>query len=445
MYDLIVLGGGPGGYVAAERAGEAGLKVLLVEKSHLGGVCLNEGCIPTKTLLNAAKNYVHAKEGEFFGVTAKEVTFSLTKAMEWKQKVMETLRKGIAGKMKSHHVEVVNGNGELLKGNKVKVGDKTYESKNVIIATGSSPFVPPIPGHDLPHVLTSTGILNITALPKKLAVIGGGVIGMEFASFFDSLGIEVHVFEMLPKIIPFMDGELSKVLMKELKNTTVHLSTKVESISKDKVNFSKDGKAGSVEADMVLMSVGRRPNVKGCGFEAIGLDMDNRGIVVDEQMRTNLPGVYAIGDVNGRSLLAHSASRMGEVAVNIILGKKDRMRYGAIPWVVYSLPELAGCGMTEDMLKEKNIPYKKASMPLRASGRYMAENGLAAPGICKVLAHAETDVLLGVHMVGGACSEMIYGVGVMLETELRVQDIKEIVFPHPTVAEIIKDTLWELK
>ena len=242
-----------------------------------------------------------------------------------------------------------------------------------------------------------------------------------------------------------MDGELSKVLMKELKNTKVHLSTKVESISKDKVNFTKDGQAGSVEADMVLMSVGRRPNVKGCGFETLGLDMNNSGIVVDEQMRTNLPGVFAIGDVNGRSLLAHSASRMGEVAVNTILGKKDRMRYGAIPWVVYSLPELAGCGMTEDMLKEKNIPFKKASLPLRASGRYMAENGLAAPGICKVLAHAETGVLLGVHMVGGACSEMIYGVSVMLETELRVQDIKEIVFPHPTVAEIIKDTLWELK
>ena len=444
MHDLVIIGAGPGGYVAAERAGEMGKSVLLIEKAHLGGVCLNEGCIPTKTLLNSAKNYLHALEAGQFGVNVSGVDFDLAKAMTWKMEVIQKLRKGVAFTLKKSHVEVLEGEAEMVAPNKVKVGEEIYEGKNVMIATGSSPSMPPIPGADNPAVLTSTGILEIEKMPEKLIVIGGGVIGIEFASFFESFGVETHVIEMMPEIIPFMDPEMAPVIRKAMKNTTFHLEARVESIEGNQVTFSKDGKQETLAADIVLMAVGRSPNLAGMGFENIGLDFDRQGIKVDEQMRTNLPNVYAVGDVTGKSLLAHSASRMGEVAVNAMFGRRDRMRYNAIPWVTYGIPEAAGCGMTETEAKEKGIAVKTATLPLSFNGRFLAENGASAPGVCKVVVDEKTDVLLGVHMIGACCSEMIWGASAMLESELRVQDIKEIVFPHPTISEIIKDTVFTL-
>ncbi len=444
MYDVIVIGGGPGGYLAAERAGARGKKVLLVEKDSLGGVCLNVGCIPTKTLLNAAKNYVHGVEAAQFGVHFDNPRFVLSEAMEWKAKVVKTLVKGVEYQMKAHHVEVVKGEARMVKPRTVSVAGAEYEGQSIIIATGSSTFIPPIPGVESKHVLTSTEVLSLKEMPKKLIVIGGGVIGIEFASFFSSLGVDVHVIEMLPEIIPLMDPEFSKEMRRALKGIAFHLSSKVESIKDDAVTFTCDGKTETLSGDVILMSVGRRPNVRGLGFEEVGLDVTPKGVNVNERMETNLPGVYAVGDVTGRSLLAHSAYRMAEVAVNNICGQKDRMRYHAIPWVVYSMPEASGCGLTESDAKRAGRKIKTATLQMRANGRFIAENA-NAPGFCKVIADADTDVLLGVHLIGASNSEMIYGIAAMLEAELRVKEIKEIVFPHPTVSEIIKDALWELK
>jgi len=442
IYDVIIAGAGPGGYVAAERAGAKGKSVLLIEKAYLGGVCTNEGCIPTKSLLNAAKQYVHSVEAKKFGVHVDGVQFHLGEAMAWKQDVIETLRKGIAYLMKKHGVEVLTGEAEFLDRQRVRVKNAVYQGRNVIIATGSSAAVPPIPGASSPHVMTNREILHITELPKKLVIIGGGYIGMEFASFFSHVGVDVHVVEMMDEIVPMMDREFAKILRKAMSNATYHLGAKVEKIDDGRVFFSVGGKTASLQADSVLMSVGRRPNVQ--GLEHLGLDIRPQGIKVNEQMQTNLPGVYAIGDVNGESLLAHSASRMGEVAVNTICGQPDRMRYHAIPWVVYTLPEVAGCGLTEQDARQQGLPVKTATVQMRANGRFLAEYGKRSPGVCKVVVDAETNIVKGVHLLGATSSEMIYGVAAMLEAELRVQDIQEIIFPHPTVSEIIKDAFWEL-
>lgn len=442
QYDIIIVGAGPGGYIAAERAGARGKSVLLIEKSHLGGVCTNEGCIPTKSLLNAAKQYVHGLEAEKFGVHFDSARFELKEAMAWKQEVIETLRKGIAYLMKKNKVDVINGEAEFPDRHTVRVNGQRYQGQHLIVATGSSAAVPPIPGVDSPSVLTNREILQIDTLPKKLTIIGGGYIGMEFASFFSSVGVDVHVVEMMDEIVPMMDAEFAKILRKTLPKVSFHLGAKVESINNTTVVFSTADKKGAVQADLILMSVGRRPNVH--GLEGLGLDIRRQGIKVNEKMQTNLPGVYAIGDVNGESLLAHSASRMAEVAVNTICEQPDHMRYHAIPWVVYTLPEVAGCGLTEQEARQQGINVQTASMQMRANGRFLAEYGKQAPGLCKIVVDADTNILKGVHLLGAASSEMIYGVAAMIEAELRVQDIQEIIFPHPTVSEIIKDTLWEL-
>ena len=445
-FDIIIIGAGPGGYVMAERAGHLGKKVLLIEKEYLGGVCLNWGCIPTKTLLNSAKHYVHAKEAPEFGVTTGEITFDLAKAMAWKKEVIETLRGGIGFMMKKNKVTVVNGSAKLLGSRKVQVGDRIYEGTDVVIATGSSPFVPPIPGADQLHVMTSTDILNIDAMPETLTVIGGGVIGIEFASFFSSLGVKVDVIEMLDEIIPFMDRGQAKEFRKALKGkVNFNLGCKVTAIDGHTVKYTtKEGEGKSIQADIVLMSVGRVPNLAGMGLEEARLDFDRRGIKVDEQMRTNLPNVYAIGDVTGLSQLAHSATRMGEVALNTICGQPDRFRRNAIPWAVYSMPEVAGCGLTEEQAQAAGHKVETASLPLMMSGRFLAENGKKGPGSIKVVKDAETDVLLGVHMVGAGVSEMIYGAAVMIEAELRTKDVREIIFPHPTVGEVLRDVMFNL-
>ena len=444
-FDIIVIGAGPGGYVLAERAGHLGKKVLLIEKEHLGGVCLNWGCIPTKTLLNSAKHYLHAKEAPEFGVTTGEVRFDLSKAMAWKQEVIATLRAGIAFMMKKNKVTVVNGTAKLIESHKVQVGEKVYEGASVVIATGSSPFIPPIPGADQLHVMTSTDILEIDKLPETLTVIGGGVIGIEFASFFSSLGVKVDVIEMLDEIIPFMDRGQAKEFRRALKDkVNFNLGCKVTSIDGHDVKYTDaKGEAKSLQADIVLMSVGRVPNLENMGFEEAKLDFDRRGIKVDEQMRTNLPDVYAIGDVTGLSQLAHSATRMGEVVLNTICGQSDSFRRNAIPWAVYSMPEVAGCGMTEAEAQQAGYKTETASLPLTMSGRFLAENGKRGPGSVKVIKDADTDLLLGVHMVGAGVSEMIYGAAVMIESGMKVKDLQKVIFPHPTVGEVLRDTLFQ--
>ncbi len=443
IYDLIIIGAGPGGYLAAERAGALGKKVLLIEKDNrLGGVCLNRGCIPTKALLNSAKIFYSSKNSEHLGIKASGVEYNLTKAMQWKNKTVLTLTKGIEYQMKRFGVEVISGTASFQNKNSIAVNGKLYSAKNILIAAGSSPVKIPVPGIDNPFVLTSDQILNIEKLPQKLVIIGGGVIGIEFASYFSLLGISVTVIELLPEILPNFDKDIASIIRSSLKSCTFILDAKVISFEDNEVKYILNGKEQTCSTDMVLLAVGRTPNVSGLGLEKINLDFDKKGIKVNEQMQTNVPNVYAVGDVTGKSLLAHSAYRMGEVAVNNMFLKKDRMRYNAIPWVVYSYPELSGVGLTEEQAKKEGRNVKVKSLQLRANGRFLAEHG-NEKGICKVIVDAGTEVLLGLTILGGVSSEIVFGAAAMIEDEFRIKDIKEIIFPHPTVSEIIKDAVWE--
>lgn len=449
MHDLAIIGGGPAGYVAAERAAAKGLKVLLFEQKDLGGVCLNEGCIPTKTLLYSAKLYDNAKGGEKYGISAPEVTFDFGKMMRRKDKVVRKLVGGIGAKMKAHKVETINARAVIQRrsasGVEMEADGQVYTAKDVLICTGSEAVVPPIPGlrEAGEVVVTNREILVLKELPESLVVIGGGVIGTEFASFFSSLGTRVTVIEMLPEILTGMDPEMSTMLRKvlEKKGVDFHLKARVTAVNGGEVQFEQDGKTQSISGSKVLVSVGRRPNVSGIGLENIGVELFKGGIKVDACMRTNIPNVYAAGDVTGFSLLAHTASREGEVVVNNLTGRKDRMRYHAIPAVVYTNPEFSGVGLTEEAAKAKGIDYKVASLPMAYAGRFVAENE-GGSGLCKVLVGAVHNEVLGVHMLGNPSSEMIYGAAMAIEQEMTLKELEEVVFPHPTVSEIFKENLF---
>jgi dihydrolipoamide dehydrogenase len=456
MHDVIIIGGGPAGYLAAERLGSRGKSVLLVEKDALGGTCLNVGCIPTKSLLNSAKLYLHAREAGQFGVHAESASFNFGEMMAWKAKVVETLCAGVASQMKRHKVEVINGAGVLeVKGavRGVRSGGSFYEAKAVLAAAGSVPAMPPIPGaKDNPKVLDSTALLSVKEVPASLCVIGGGVIGIEFASLFSALGSKVSVIEMLDEIIPPMDKDQAPLMRRSLKDTSFHLGCKVTRIEGGAVFFTaKDGKEESEAADIILMAVGRRSETGSWGAAEAGVGVSAKGVTVDDRMRTSLPGVWAAGDVNGRSMLAHSAYRMAEVAVNDICAylegteSRDFMRYNAIPWAVYSIPEAAGAGMTEQEALAKGINIKKAAVPMAVSGRFIAENGIRAAGNVKVVADAGSGRILGVHIIGPYASEMIWGASALIENEMRIADVKEMIFPHPSVSEVIREAIWSFK
>ena len=404
MFDLIIIGGGPAGYVAAERAGHKGLSVVLFEKKSMGGVCLNEGCIPTKTMLYSAKTYENALHGDKYGVFGDNIRFDYGKIVARKNKVVRKLVAGVEGKMKVNHVTVVKGEamiqGRSPKGIEVTCNGETYLGTNLLICTGSEAFVPPIPGlaeaGDI--ILTNREILELKEQPKSLIVIGGGVIGMEFASFYNSLGTKVTIVEMLPEILGQNDFEISAMLrdMYSKKGIEYNLNAKVVKIDGNKVIFEKDGNTETIEGEKILVSVGRRPITTGFGLENLNVELFKGGIKTDEKMRTNVPNVFAAGDVTGFSLLAHTASREGEVVVNNLTGRNDVMRYNAIPGVVYTNPEVAGVGETEESAKAKGIAYKVAKLPMAYAGRFVAENEGGA-GLCKVLIGEKYGEVLGVH------------------------------------------------
>lgn len=449
MFDLMIIGGGPAGYVAAERAGSKGLKVVLFEKKTIGGVCLNEGCIPTKSLLYSAKIYEHAMEGDKFGIVAENVSFDYKKMVARKDKLVRKLVGGVKMKMKSNKVEVIEGEA-ILESSKegevvVSCNDEKYTGKNVLVCTGSQASVPPIPGLDEAGevVLTNREILKMKERPESLVVIGGGVIGMEFACFYQELGTEVTVIEMLPEILGGLDGEMSAMVRKHFdkKGITFHLESKVTKVEGNKVVFEKDGETQSVEGEKILLSVGRRPVTKGVGLENLGVELHKGGIKVDEKMRTNIPNVFAAGDVTGFSLLAHTASREGEVVVNNLTNEDDKMDYKAIPSVVYISPEVSGVGETEESAKEKGLNYKVAKLPMTYAGRFMIENERFS-GLCKVLIGEKYGEILGVHIFGNPSSEMIYGASMAIEQEMTLEEMKKIIFPHPTVSEAFKEVVF---
>jgi dihydrolipoamide dehydrogenase len=449
MFDIIIIGGGPAGYVAAERAGHKGMQVLLFEKKSMGGVCLNEGCIPTKTLLYSAKTYENALHGDKYGVYGENIRFDFGKIMARKNKVVRKLVAGVESKMKMHHVTVVKGSatiqGRSSEGIEVSCEGISYKAKNLLICTGSEAFVPPIPGlkESGDIILTNREILDLATQPTSLVIIGGGVIGMEFASFYNSLGTKVTVVEMLPEILGGLDFEISAMLrdIYSKKGIVFNLNAKVVQIDGNKVIFEKDGQTQTIEGDKILVSVGRRAVTQGFGLENLNVEMTRGGIKVDEKMRTNVPGVYAAGDVTGFSLLAHTASREGEVVINNLLGRNDIMRYNAIPGVVYTNPEVSGVGETEESAKAKGIKFKVAKLPMAYAGRFVAENEGGA-GICKVLIGEKYGEVIGVHMLGNPSSEMIYGACMAIEQEMTIEQLQEVVFPHPTVSEIFKETIF---
>ncbi len=453
MYDIIILGGGPAGYLAAERAGHGGLKTLLIEKRAVGGVCLNEGCVPSKTLLNSAKILDYAKHGESYGVTTTGASIDQKAVIARKNKVVRNLVAGIRGQLKASHVTLKEGFGQIVGREngivKVKVGDEVFEAPRLLVATGSEALVPPIPGAreglDAGYVLTNREILNLEVIPKTMVIVGGGVIGLEMASYFNSVGSRVTVIEMLDKIAGPTDREISAILQKnyEKKGVSFKLGCKVTGLPQGAVEFEENGQQQRIDAQYVLLSIGRRAVTTGFGLENLGVHVERGRIVVDDKGQTNVPGVYATGDVNGVWMLAHVAYRESEVVINNLLGKRDVMRYNAVPSVIYTNPEVGGVGETEESCKARGIEYKVASISMNYSGRYMAENA-AGDGICKVIVDPVRNRLIGCHLIGSYASEIIVAAAMLIETEMKIEDIKEFIFPHPTVCEIIREAIFQL-
>ena len=453
IFDVLVVGGGPGGYLCAERAAQNGLTAAVFEKKSLGGTCLNEGCIPTKTLLNSSKMYRHAKESEAFGVTAENVKYDHAKVIDRKDSVVKTLVAGDGATMKANKVTVVSEKavikGKTQNGFAVDAAGVEYVGKRLVIATGSETVVPPVPGLkeglQSGFVLTNREVLDEKTLPDSLVVIGGGVIGLEMAYYFASVGTKVTVIEMMPKIAGATDPEICKVLMDSFtkRGMEFKLSSKVLEVKSNSVIYEENGEKKEIACDKVLLSAGRKPTTADIGIETLQLDMDRAAIKTDRHLCTNVSGVYAIGDCNGKLMLAHTAYREAEVAVNHMLGKSDEMRYDVIPSVIYTDPEVASVGLSKEAAEEKGIKVKEVKLPMSFAGRYLAETN-GGKGFIKLVVDTDRNRLIGCHMVGSYASEIIMTATMMVDTELTPTRLQKLVFPHPTVAEIIREAIFHI-
>ena len=455
VYDLIVIGGGPAGYTGAIRAGEHGLKTLLIEKDSLGGTCLNEGCIPTKTLLYSAKLKDSALYGEPYGLSMKDVEIEHSKVIARKNKIVKILTGGIKAQLKNAGAEVMFGTAKILgkndEGFSVGVGEDRYMARKLLIATGSASVVPPISGLNEAiakgFAVTSSEILDIKTIPKKLVVIGAGVIGLEIASYFQAAGSEVSVIERLDTIGGEIDSDISEILLKNLKkkNIKFNLRCTVTRFMQDGVEYmTADSEIYSESADTVLVSIGRRAFVDGVGLDNIGLKVNNGVINVDECMQTSVSDVYAAGDAAGHSMLAHAAYREAEVAVCSMTGINDTMRYDTVPGVIYTSPEVASVGETEFSATQKGLAHIVKTVPMNYSGRYMAENE-RGDGIVKLIVDTQKNTLIGVQLIGSYASEIISSAGILISLAVPIDEIKKMVFAHPTVGEIIREALLQMK
>lgn len=443
-YFLAIIGGGPAGYTAAERASKAGKDVVLFEQNAVGGTCLNVGCIPTKSLLYGAKQYYNATHAVKYGVTAENVAFDFAAMQKRKTIVVRKLVAGIKQRLNNEHCTLVSGAAAVVSRTDelvtISCNGETYEAENLMICTGSTNFVPPIPGiKDNEHVWDSTDALAAAELPKSVIIVGGGVIGMEFATLYHELGIPVTVIEALPSILPNLDPEVVAVLAEKYKKAGINIltETRVESINGGKVTANGE----EYEADKILVSVGRRANLQ--GLEALNdIELNRGAIVTDDFCKTNLPNVYACGDVTGKIMLAHVASRQAEVAIGRILKviPLQRIAYNAIPSVVYTNPEIASVGITESQAAELNIPTEVHKLPMTFSGRFMAENE-GEMGLCKMIIDAKNHSVLGVHCIGNPCSEFIAAASFAVRMGYTTAEFQQVVFPHPTVSEILHELL----
>ncbi len=443
-YFLAIIGGGPAGYTAAEKASKAGKDVVLFEQNAVGGTCLNVGCIPTKSLLYGAKQYYNATHAAKYGVTAENVSFDFAAMQKRKTIVVRKLVAGIKQRLNNEHCTLVSGAAKVVSYQpsvvSIECNGETYEAENLLICTGSTNFVPPIPGiQDNEHVWDSTDALNATELPASIIIVGGGVIGMEFATLYQELGVPVTVIEAMPAILPNLDQDVVAVLAEKYKKAGINIltSTKVEKIEGQRLMANGEW----FEADKILVSVGRRANLQ--GLEALNdLELNRGAIVIDDFCKTNLSNVYAAGDVTGKIMLAHVAARQAEVCVGRMLQQipLQRIAYNAIPSVVYTNPEIASVGITEQQAAEMNITAEVRRLPMTFSGRFMAENE-GETGLCKMVIDAKTQMVLGVHMIGNPCSEFVAAASFAVRNGYTVPEFRQVVFPHPTVSEILHEIL----
>ena len=449
---MAILGGGPSGYTAAEKASKAGKDVVLFEQNAVGGTCLNVGCIPTKSLLYGAKQYYNATHAAKYGVTAENVVFDYAAMQKRKTIVVRKLVAGIKQRLNNEHCTLVSGSATVLSRTDelvtIRCNEETYEAENLLICTGSTNFVPPIPGiKDNPAVWDSTDALAATELPASIIIVGGGVIGMEFATLYHELGVPVTVIEAMPTILPNLDQEVVSVLLEKYKKAGINIltSTKVESIDGNEVSISspslQGGDGGRLVAERILVSVGRRANLQ--GLEALNdLELNRGAIVIDDFCKTNLPNVFAAGDVTGKIMLAHVAARQAEVCIGRLLKQipLQRIAYNAIPSVVYTNPEIASVGITEQQAESMSIPTEVRKLPMTFSGRFMAENE-GETGLCKMVVDAKNHSVLGVHMIGNPCSEFIAAASFAVRMGYTTAEFEQVVFPHPTVSEILHEIL----
>lgn len=429
--DLIIIGSGPGGYQAARYAAQQGLKVVIVENSHAGGTCLNCGCIPTKTFAHEAellRNPLLTDEDR--------LRWNFKTLLERKQTIVEQLRKGVETILQHPNITFVKGFGRLSGIHSVTVGDEEVIAKNIILATGSHAKLPPVDGINDPSVMTSTELLSYSSIPKQLCIIGAGVIGMEFASAFNAFGCKVTVVEYMKECLPTIDGDIAKRLRKSLEKqgVTFIMQAGVSSIQNGTVTYEKKGKQATVVADSVLVATGRAANTDNMGLEGVGVEFNRQGIVVDDNMQTNIPGIYAIGDVNGKMMLAHAATFQGYRAINHILGKEDLINFDIMPAAIFTYPEAASVGISEENAKQAGLDYSCGKGFYRANGKALSMG--ETEGLLKLIADKDGKII-GCHVFGVHAADLVQEVTSLMNKNATVEDLKNIIHIHPTVGEIL--------
>lgn len=437
--DIIIIGSGPGGYRTAAYAASKGKTVTIFEEGHLGGTCLNVGCIPTKTFARSAEAAGEMRNAATLGLKAVEPEFSLADIVARKDGIVEQLRQAIAAVLSAPGITLVNAKASFVDDHTVEAAGERYTADTIIIATGSTHKSLRLEALDEDMLLTSDTLLSLTTLPRRLCIVGAGVIGMEFASIFRQLGAEVTVVEFLKECIPALDSDIAKRLRKQLEKQGVefYMQSAVKSISDGRVTFERKGKEQSVEADKVLMAVGRRPVVEGYGLENTTIEHDARGIVVDDNMQTNVPGVYAIGDVNARMMLAHAATMQGLHVVNHILGIPDNIRLDIMPAAIFTNPEAACVGKTEDQLKAEGVEIEVRKKMYRTNGRALAMN--EAEGYIKLCVSATDGLILSCHAFGAHSADIVQEVSALMCKNTTLQELHEIVHIHPTLGEMLQE------
>lgn len=438
MTDLIIIGSGPGGYRTAEYAAKNGLSVTIIEENLAGGTCLNCGCIPTKTLCRNAEILTMMRQTGEFGLGEIDVKLDFAKVQARRKAVVEQLRNGVETLMQQPDITFVKGRGIIKDAHTVAVGDDFYEAKYIIIATGSRAKLLPIEGISQPNVVTSTELLEVETVPQRLCIVGAGVIGMEFASIFSSFGSQVVVVEYLKECLPMLDNDIAKRLRQSIARRGVEffMQSGVKAIDGNAVVFERKGKEQRVEADLILVATGRQPNVENLGLEQNGVNFSPRGIVVDDNMQTNVPNIYAIGDVNARCMLAHAAEFQGFRAVNHILGKSDNIRLDVVPSAIFTLPEAASVGLTEEQCKQQGMAYTCKKAYYRANGKALAMG--QTDGMLKLLAD-EGGRIVGCHVFGAHAADMVQEVSVLICKQTTLTELADMVHIHPTLSEVLLD------